>query len=298
MALAALALLLEMVARLPAAEGVVRLHVSPGGVDRPGCGSGPGPAAACAGLRYAVGLANAVTPLAAVVEVVLAPGMYGSASCGGEARRPLAVVGPAPVAGDGPSGPSAVIDCRGTARAMVARNTVHMSDVTLTGGFFAFATSTDDDDLKGGLYDYEYFDDDYYDDDYRDDDVASVPAGSTCMGGGAVAVLWDVALPAPLANFTRVTWLANQARVTQGGSGKLCVGGGALLVYGGGDGATAILSQCTFRGNALSLGFSGDPDAAEGLGGAVAVILTGVRGSGITAADVTLTDNTSSGCVL
>ncbi len=223
--------------------------MAPNGIDGPMCGTSSTP---CASVRYAVNQqAAAVLPLGAPVLVVLGPGRYTSASCGAVAGRPLSIVG----AGSGSGG--SLVDCEGNDRLLYTNSSVTLSGVAISNGHARVVVN------------------------------ASAPfEGQPVAGGGAVAVLWARNLTGAqlYVEDVAVTNCTVAVEVTGTGTQQAFVGGGAMLVAGGGDGASVQFSGCSFEGNSVSVtsinNVTGTSAAALPCGGALCLALGDVLAPG------------------
>jgi hypothetical protein len=111
-------------ALLSPAWAAPQVYISPGGVDHAGCGVSA--SAPCASLKFAVeviGPGVMVDGASGPLEVVVASGTYGPASCNVTAGMNLTVTG----AGSDVS----VFDCGGTSRLLVTNSSLWVADVTV-----------------------------------------------------------------------------------------------------------------------------------------------------------------------
>ncbi len=215
-------------------SAVSPVYVALGGQDASTCGD---PGSPCATLRYAVNnIANQLQPLAAVATVVLGPGVFGSASCGAIATRPINITGAA-----GGSA-STTLNCGGASRGLLAYSDVSLSGITVTGGFV---------------------------------NVSRVCDGTAYVDGGAgVAVMWPFGEVGASATFTDVV-LANNTitgAVTNGNNDCGLIGGAGLLLAGGGNGTTVTVRGCVFLSNVENITFS-DPGGAFPYGGGASIVV-------------------------
>jgi hypothetical protein len=98
---------------------------SPTGADNATCGLTP--TSPCATVRYAVnGIGPSLVPSTSMLTVVMAPGVYGPASCGTYGLRPLTIVG----AGSN----ATTVDCGGTNRFLFAFSVTVVRGMTITRG--------------------------------------------------------------------------------------------------------------------------------------------------------------------
>jgi hypothetical protein len=210
--------------------------VAAGGVDGPACGSVTSP---CATLRYAVNvLANVVTPVSAPVPVVLGPGVFGPASCGAHATRPVNITGAGSI--------TTTVDCRGSDRALSASDSVWLAGITFTGGFANVSVAAAD--VGGG------------------------PSVYTGGGGGAVAVLW-AASSGFSAELTDLVFVNNSVVVVvaEGAASNAVVGGGGLFLAGGSNISAVLLQRVSFLRNSVAVTDWSDYAASCGGGACIAV---------------------------
>jgi hypothetical protein len=157
-------------------------------------------------------VSNSIVPLDAFVTITMAAGVYGAASCGAMATRPLAV--------NGAGSNVTVIDCKGTSRALYATASIAMTALCVRGGRVA---------------------------------VPSAPSLGNMgfLGGGGVAVVWDISLDGATAVLIDVSFVNNTLFDFESGQGGLDTGGGGLYIAGGGIGVTVLLEGCSFEYNSV-----------------------------------------------
>jgi hypothetical protein len=97
------------------------IHVSPSGADEPSCGAADTP---CRTASYAIATVAAALPAGVpIAQVLLAPGLYTSDSCGAVCMRPLNVSG----AGQD----ATVVDCDGASRFLSTTASLAMQRLTV-----------------------------------------------------------------------------------------------------------------------------------------------------------------------
>lgn len=217
------------------------VYVAPTGSDGTGCGSRA--VSPCATLAYAINsVANAVQPQDGLVDVFLASGKYGPAGCGAQATRPVRVVG----SGSG----TTTMDCGGQFQLLATNSSVVVAGLSIVGCLTTSMT------------------------------VVPGTGGVLSVGGGAaIAVVWPPDLDGAVADLRDVCGAHNVASLTPVGppDAMVCVGGGAVLVVGGGAGASVSLHNTSFVNNTVLVnGSFVDPAASLVVGGGALCLAPGL----------------------
>ncbi len=164
---------------------------------------------------------------------------------------------PLSITGAGPG--ATVLDCGGVGRALFTNSSIVMVGLTVTGGAVTVNATT---------------------------------GNVTYVGGGAVAVVWQGALPGTLAHFEDVAWVNNSASIVASAGATCVAGGGALSIHGDCKGCKVVLIGCVVAGNTLHA--LEDRFPGQYGGGGVSVVLgtpSGVTGATVEALNVLATGN-------